>query len=103
MRANVSTQQHTIGSPAAPQPGSSVGAPGSVIAAGDVMTVPSRYAVPLHCPHCGGALEIGIESDAAQTVQFNCPYCGTTRRFDAPGHVLYVAARQLGEHQIIRH
>jgi len=55
--------------------------------------------IPLNCLHCGGAVEVacGVDPEVGpQTVRFNCPYCGASREFEAPGVVMFVAARQPG-------
>lgn len=55
--------------------------------------------VPLNCHSCGGPIEVACETGAdilPQRARFNCPYCGVTREFDAPGRVLWVAMRQAG-------
>jgi hypothetical protein len=70
------------------------------------VTGPEHVAIPLNCHHCGGPIEIACEvSDdgSTQSVRFTCPYCGTPREFQAPGRVLWVAMRQLGEGPETRH
>lgn len=62
--------------------------------------------LPLNCHQCGGAIEVACEvstPESAQTVRFACPYCGTPREFDAPGRVVYVAMRQLGDGPETKH
>lgn len=62
--------------------------------------------VPLNCFSCGGAIEVACEVDptaAAETVRFECPYCSEVRKFEAPGRVIHVAARQAGEGPATRH
>ena len=56
--------------------------------------------VPLNCLSCGGAIEVACEvipGAAVETVRFVCPYCSAPRDFEAPGRVIHVAARQVGE------
>ena len=62
--------------------------------------------VPLNCLSCGGAIEVACEvipGAALETVRFVCPYCSAPRDFEAPGRVIHIAARQVGEGPSIRH
>jgi hypothetical protein len=63
--------------------------------------------LPLHCPHCGGPIELACEAPdddaSAQTIRFDCPYCGTSREFEAPGRVLWVAMRLPSDGPETRH
>jgi hypothetical protein len=65
----------------------------------------AELAIPLNCPHCGGPIEVACEigDDQAQHVRFVCPYCGEPRDFEAPGRVLWVAMRQMGDGPETRH
>ena len=61
---------------------------------------PEPLVVPLNCLSCGGAIEVACEviaGAAVETVRFVCPYCSAPRDFEAPGRVIHVAARQVGE------
>jgi hypothetical protein len=68
---------------------------------------PGNIVVPLNCHSCGGAIEVACEVSAnpedRQTVRFACPYCGVPRDFPSPGRVVYVAMRQAGEGETIKH
>ncbi len=62
--------------------------------------------LPLHCPYCGGPIELACESTETvdeQTIRFDCPYCGRVREFSAPGRVLWVAMRMPQEGPETRH
>lgn len=51
------------------------------------MTGPTT--LPLHCPHCGGAVTVQYEewdNEAEQeTTSYPCPWCGKGFEFQAPG------------------
>jgi len=69
-------------------------------------TETSQLIVPLNCHQCGGPVEVACDvrdTAPSQSVRFLCPYCETPREFEAPGQVLWVAARPPGEGPETRH
>jgi hypothetical protein len=67
---------------------------------------PDPIIFPLNCLSCGGAIEVACEAVPGalpETVRFECPYCSATREFEAPGRVIHVAARQVGDGPATKH
>jgi hypothetical protein len=70
------------------------------------VTHTENVVVPLNCHQCGGPIEVACEVQRdgdPQSVRFVCPYCGTPRDFEAPGRVIWVAMRQVGEGPELKH
>jgi hypothetical protein len=59
--------------------------------------------LPLHCPKCGGAIEVAYEPGEVQRARFVCPYCHEPREFEAPGKIVAVAMRQTGQGPETKH
>jgi hypothetical protein len=50
--------------------------------------------LPLHCPHCGGAVTVQYSDypDDGPTLPtaYKCPWCGKLHMFTSPGKFLWV-------------
>lgn len=61
--------------------------------------------LPLHCPHCGGALlvEVEIGGPAATPGLWACPYCHKPLDVDVGGRIVWVTKPEDADEGLSRH
>jgi hypothetical protein len=63
------------------------------------LTMPEPAELPVHCPLCGGAVQLHLEdwpdnpSEAQASAQcWTCPYCRKTNQVEMPGRIVLAIA-----------